>query len=373
MRIGIDSRLPTYQMGGISQYVLHLLPALAELDTGHEYVIYHSRKESRSFVPDDDSFSRSNLWTPCHHRWERWGIAAEIARDKLAVFHSPDFIPPEGGANHLVITVHDLTFLYYPDFLTRESRRYYNDQIEWAVRTADHISADSEATRQDLLTLLSVPPEKVTTIHLAANPLYLQPPDLVAVRSTIETLGLTPGFVLAVGTLEPRKNLGTLVQAMAILRQEREIERPLVLAGRKGWHYEALFELIEALGLDEAVIHVQGLRDTQLQHLYAAAGVLATPSYYEGFGLPPLEAMHVGCPVLVSDRGSLPEIVGVDGWKLDPDDVVGWANALEAVLTDDDLRKTMVTAGRRQAQTFRWEKTAAATQAIYEQVAGVVR
>ena len=173
MRIGIDLRLPTYQMGGISQYALHLLPALASLETNHTFIVFHSRKEKRSFLPSGaKQFVRKNFWTPCHHRLERWSLGTEILPYGLDVFHSPDFIPPAWGAKRKIITIHDLNFVYYPQFLTAESRRYYLDQIQWAAETADHISADSEATRIDIIKMFGVPEQKVTTVYLAANPIY---------------------------------------------------------------------------------------------------------------------------------------------------------------------------------------------------------
>lgn len=365
MHIGIDCRLPTYQMGGISQYTIHLIQALGDLRGASHFRIFHSHREKRSFVPDHTMFSRSNLFTPCHHRSERLTLAAELFRYELDVFHSPDFIPPVAGAKRRIITVHDLTFLYYPEFLTPESRRYYLDQIGWAVRAANHIIADSEATRRDLISLLGVAANKVTTIYLAANPIHSHTFAQEDIENTVEALKVGRGFVLAVGTLEPRKNIPMLLNAYKQLRTKHHITTPLVLVGSRGWLDMEIFQTIGQLDLGDHVLHLSGLTDIQLAHLYRAAGVLAFPSFYEGFGLPALEAMHASCPVIVSNRGSLPEVVGNSAIMLDPDDVEGWISGLWHVLSDREYAQTLKTAGLIQAQQFSWAKTAAATAAVY--------
>lgn len=369
MQIGIDCRLPTYRMGGISQYTIHLIQALGKLAGDESFTIFHSRKESRSFLPpDNERFGRRDLWTPCHHRFERQALALELLPHRLDVYHSPDFIPPAAGAKRRVITVHDLTFLFYSEFLTAESRRYYSDQIEWAVAAADHIMADSEATRRDLIDVLGVTPAKVTTVHLAANPVYAVDYSEAAVERTLAEYGLGRGFILFVGTLEPRKNLVTLLRAYDQLRRTSDIDVPLVLVGGKGWIYDEIFQTIESLALTDHVIHLSGVPDEKLARLYRAAGVLAIPSHYEGFGLPALEAMHGGCPVVASTRGSLPEVVGEAAISLEPDDVDAWAGALARVLSDPATAERMRAAGLAQAARFSWDKTAAATLAIYRAV-----
>ncbi|CUS02219.2 putative glycosyltransferase [Candidatus Promineifilum breve] len=365
MHIGIDCRLPTYRMGGISQATIYLIQALGALAGEERYTIFHKRGEARSFLPDNNGFSRSNLWTPCHHPLERYSLAVELTGRGLDVIHSPDFIPPILPGARRVITVHDLTFLYYPQFLTAESRRYYADQIAWAVKVADHIIADSHATRADLINLLGVAPEKVTTIHLAANPIFSNPYAAEDIDRTLTTFNLTRGFILTVGTLEPRKNLETLFAVYHRLRAEKGINVPLVLVGGKGWNDAAIYEAIARLGLADHVLHLSGVADVQLAHLYHAAGVLAFPSHYEGFGLPALEAMLCDCPVVASDRGSLPEVVGDAALSLDPNDVAAWVEALQRVLADDGLADGLRRAGRAQAQQFSWAKTAAATLAVY--------
>ncbi|MGB1253119.1 MAG: glycosyltransferase family 4 protein [Candidatus Promineifilaceae bacterium] len=365
MRIGIDLRLPHYQMGGISQYALHLLPALAALDADNAYTVLQMRKDAVLRVPDVDNFRRANLLTPCHHRLERWALSAELIPHHLDVFHSPDFIPPQWGGRRQIITVHDLNFLYYPQYLTAESRAYYNDQIRWAVTRADAISADSHHTRQDLIEQLDVPPEKVTTVHLAANPIYELAYDSAEIGRTLAKHNLPNDFLLFVGTIEPRKNVPTLLRAYYDLRHDAGFDLPLVLVGRRGWLSDDVFELIDQLQLQESVRHLTGVFDEQLAHLYHAASMLILPSHYEGFGLPPLEAMHCGCPVVTSDRGSLPEIVGDAGFLLDADDIPQWVDTLYHVLHDSDAREKMIARGYQQAQTFSWDNAARQTLNLY--------
>ena len=367
MNIGIDCRLPTYQMGGISQYTIHLIQALGKLVGEDHYKIFHSRKEKRTFLPKQgDGFSRSDLFTPCHHRTERYALALELVNHRLDVFHSPDFIPPRFGAARRIITVHDLNFMYFPELLTPQSRRYYSGQIEWAVESADHIIADSEATRVDLIDLLGVYPQKVTTIHLAANPIFSQIYSEQDIQQTTHFYDIGTGFILTVGTLEPRKNITILLRAYKRLREDFSISVPLVLVGAKGWLFESIFHLISDLDLVEHVIHLSGVPDIQLAHLYRAAAVFAFPSLYEGFGLPALEAMHGGCPVVASDRGSLPEVIGEAGILLEPDNLDSWTQTLYTVLTQNELSDQLRKAGFDQARKFTWEKTATATRAIYE-------
>jgi len=366
MRIGIDARIIAYRRGGIANYVRHLIPALAALDPETDYrVLRHRRDRTRSEA--GPNVRRATVWTPCHHRLERWALGVEITPLRLDLLHSPDFIPPAFGARHFVITVHDLNFLYYPQFLTAESRRYYNDQIAWAVAHADHILADSEATRADLIRLLHVPPEKVTTVHLGIDPVFRPlPPD--PVRETLARYGLTPGYLLFVGTLEPRKNLPGLLTAYRILLDRVKPSPPLVIVGSRGWLYEAIYARVESLRLENHVRFVYDVADDDLPALYNGAALLVMPSFYEGFGLPALEAQACGTPVVISDRGSLPEVAGDAAVTVNPDDPEDIAAGIARVLGDPGLQAALRAAGPAHAARFTWEQAARGTLSVYRQI-----
>jgi glycosyltransferase involved in cell wall biosynthesis len=363
MRIGIDARIVHYARGGISSYVRRLLRALADLDPEGEYVVLHSRKDRDPPLPGPGFVSVPCL-TPSHNRLERWALGMELARLGLDLLHTTDFIPPAFGYRRSVITVHDLNFLHYPQFLTAESRRYYNRQIEWATRRADHVLVDSRATAADLVSLLDVPPAKVTVVHLAAGPSF-RPFVEAEVRARLVRYGLQPGYLLFVGTLEPRKNLPGLLEAYRILVDDGVTPADLVIVGGKGWLYDDVFERVGALALGDRVHFLDGVTDADLPVLYNGAAVLAMPSFYEGFGLPALEAMSCGTPVVVADRASLPEVVGEAALLIDPDAPDELGRALARVLTDAGLRDLLRTRGLAQAARFSWKETARRTLDVY--------
>ena len=361
MNIALDARLIYYQRGGIGQYILHLVQEFARLTPGNNLTILRSRKESG---PLASGFRDVPLWTPPHNRFEQTTLPVELARLRIDLLHSPDFIPPFRGHFRRLITVHDLTFLYYPQFLTAESRRYYNAQIERAVRSADHISADSTNTKDDLVRLLSVPPDKVTVVLLAHDPAY-QPLDASVCAPVLARHQLKPGYILFTGTLEPRKNVTGLLTAYRALCDRQPSTRPLVLAGRRGWLYDEIFARIATLKLGSRVHFVENAPNEDLAALYNSARLLVLPSFYEGFGLTVLEAMACGTPVVCSGCGSLPEVAGDAALLVNPDDLDGLASAMERVLEDEALRAQMRSRGLAQAARFSWEKTARETLGLY--------
>ena len=264
MRIGIDSRLLFYESGGISQYIRSLVTSLTTIDLENEYRVFCSGKDPNNYIPQGaENFKKKVLWTPSHHRLEGWTLSIELVRHSLDLFHSPDFIPPRFGAKRMIITVHDLNFLFFPEFLDKSSLRYYAGQIRTAINRADHIVADSHHTRYDLIESLDVPKTKVTTIHLAANPIFLQDLTAEEVAETLSLYNLPKGFILFVGTISPRKNPQLLIDTYKILLNEAGIDVPLVIVGRKGWQAEEFFDNVSKMDLQEKVIHLDMVSDSK--------------------------------------------------------------------------------------------------------------
>jgi glycosyltransferase involved in cell wall biosynthesis len=366
VKIGIDARLLYYQRGGIAQYTRRLIHELLQLDrAGESYLVLASRKDAS---PPGGPRARSvKLWTPPHNRFEQLILPIELARLRLDLLHSPDFIPPFSAHFRRVITVHDLNFLLYPEFLTADSRRYYNAQINRAVAVADHILADSHATANDLVRHLGVPEDKISVVWLAAKEVYRRlPPDVV--QEQLARHCLTPGYVLFTGTLEPRKNLPGLLRAYHSLLARLTDIPPLLIAGRCGWLYDEIWAQVERLELGRRVHFVENPEDEELAILYNGASVLVLPSFYEGFGLPVLEAMACGTPVIAANRASLPEIAGGAALLVEPEDIDALAEALRHVLTEAALRARLIEAGLVQAARFSWAATARQTLAVYRRV-----
>ena len=360
MRIALDARLLYYQQAGIAQYTQRLLAALAEIDHQNDYLVLQSRKDRRRII-GAPNFRRHPLWTPPHHRLEQLTLPLELAPLRLDVLHSPDFIPPLRRNCRAVITVHDLAFLLFPGLLTAESQRYYG-QIRQAVHSAEAIIAVSESTKRDLIAHTAAPAAKITVVYEAAGPAFRPVTDATALTAVRQKYALPPDFVLFVGTIEPRKNLTTLLKAFHVSRFTFHVPT-IVIAGKRGWLYEET--IAQARELGTAVQFIGGVPPEDLPALYSAARLFVLPSVYEGFGLPVLEAMACGTPVVCSNASSLPEVAGDAALLVEPHDVDGLAAALQRALGDEALRRQMIARGLTQAARFSWAKAAQETLAIY--------
>lgn len=372
LRIGIDSRLLRYRSGGISRYILGLLSGLAEVVSQERVVVLNALRGKGIPTSPDHRFPTVTCATPPHNRFERWSLAVEVARLRLDLLHSPDFITPARilDRSRRVITVHDLAFLRYPELLTDDSRRYYG-QIFRAVEEADAIIAVSNHTKQDLVELTEASEERIVVVPEASSPAFRPIEDRRSVEDTLDQLSVREPYFLYVGTIEPRKNLVSLTHAYRqfLDRHKNPATAPdLVLAGARGWLYDEVFESIDRLGIGDRVRHISRPSEADLVALMNGAVALVMPSRYEGFGLPVLEAMSCGTPVCASDVSALPELVGDAGLLVDPDDLEGWAAALMRLNQDEVLRQDLSQKGLRRAAGFSWTKAAGQTLELYRKL-----
>jgi glycosyltransferase involved in cell wall biosynthesis len=266
-----------------------------------------------------------------------------------------------------VLTIHDLIFLLFPEYHLPLNKWFLNSFVPLFIRRADAIIAVSKCTKGDLIRYYSVPSEKIKVIYEGVDARFqpvTEPDALARVRAIY---GLPERFILYVGTIEPRKNLSTLLEAYKLLREEG-LEHRLVIVGRKGWLYKGFFQRLRELGLEGEVIFPGFVPDGDLPALYSAADLFVFPSLYEGFGLPVLEAMACGTPVIASNSSSLPEVIEDAGIMVDPLDVGALLRAIELILRDERMRREMRARGLEQAAKFSWERAARETLEVYRSV-----
>jgi glycosyltransferase involved in cell wall biosynthesis len=335
-------------------------------DGGDEFCLLASRKGLWQGAPPE-GMSTHTLWTPPHHPWEQWSLPLELAFAPLDILHSPDFIPPFRTRCPVVITVHDLDFLRYPETKSADALHYYR-QVGRAVAEAEGVIAVSETTKRDMVELLGVPPERVDVVYHGVSSYYRPLESREEAQTFCGEHGLPETFILWVSTIERRKNLACLLQALAQTDLPPSLQR-LVLVGSQGWRAEESLVLIDELGLRERTTLYGPATREELLYLYNAAWVLVYPSFYEGFGLPPLEAMACGTPVISSTTPALREVLGDTPLFCNPNDPASLSQQLERLAQSDDLRCQLRDAGLGHAAGFRWEKAARETLDVYHKAA----
>jgi glycosyltransferase involved in cell wall biosynthesis len=372
VRITIDYTSAMRQHAGVGRYTRNLVGALAQLDGENRYTLFCAG-EGPSKAEWPANFSVRTTSVPERFLTAGWHklrlpIPAERIAGPADIFHSPDFTLPPLRSAAGVVTIHDLSFLKLPQCADPGLRDYLTERVPVSVARAARVLADSGNTRRDILELLGTPGDKVSVVYAGVETRFQPVRDSQRLAQVRDRYQLPELFVLFVGTIEPRKNLSRLISAYAEIRRQTGLPHQLVISGSKGWLYEDLFAQITREGLGQDVLFPGFVSDEDLPALYSLADLLAFPSLYEGFGLPPLEAMACGTPVVASRNSSLPEVLGNAAVFVDAEDVAGLADAMARVLGDAALRVRLTGLGLAQAARFTWEDAARQLVSAYEAV-----
>jgi glycosyltransferase involved in cell wall biosynthesis len=382
MLIALDARSLLEPLTGVGYYTYNLLWHILEQDNQNDYLLMGPpglrRNLIRARLPREEKIFRLQHATT--GRAERRSTYERLKtsilygpnaffriyhlRRRANLFFGPNFLGFFSSSLSTVITVHDVSYLLYPDCIAKKTLRILQRYMPKHLDRTDRIIAVSKNTKKDLVRLCGVPEEKISVIYPGYNSELFKPAKIEQ-QVLSDRFALEPGYILYVGTIEPRKNLVTLLEAYQLLGQ-RGITTPLVLCGPIGWKSEAFFATLRTLG-STASVRLLGYVDEQsLPLLYNGASCFVFPSLYEGFGLPVLEAMACGCPVVSTGVSAIPEVVGEAGLLLeDPKDKNLLAEAVSRILGDQDLRAELGAEGIKQASNFSWRKTARETMKIF--------
>lgn len=377
MRIGIDVTSALTQGGGIGRYTRELVQAVVELNSENQFRLFSAKPPAALPVANPIPKAKNVTFCPAplderwlYRLWYRLRLPFPVqwVTGSLDLFHSPDFVlPPVLGAIPTLLTVHDLSFIHFPETFPQRLVSYLNQVVPWSVGRASHILADSEATKHDLTTLWQVPPEKISVLYSGVHERFQPVHDGQKVTAVRQKYQLQDGpYVLSVGTLQPRKNYQMLIRAFQPLADK--LPHHLVISGGKGWLFDEMLAEIERQGLTGRVHFIGFVDDADLPTLYSEASLFVFPSLYEGFGLPLLEAMGCGTAVLTSNSSSLPEVAGEAAWQLNPQDQPAWTEAIYTLLTDLQLQNKLITAGFANVRRFSWQQSAQQLIAIYRRL-----
>lgn len=371
LKVAIDIQSTVSRAAGVGRYTRNLVRQLgAQAGTDRLVLFYFDFKRAGDPFPVSGAAFRAERRIPGRLVQAAWKIVSWPPFDRLAgeadVYHFPNFIRPPLRRGRSVVTIHDLSFLRFPETAEKRNLAYLKKRISGTVRAADAIVTGSEFSAGEIEELLGVPRSKIHPIHDGLAE-HIRPPGAGEVAELRSRLDLDRPYLLHVGTLEPRKNIPFLVE---IFERLRNFDGCLVLAGMKGWSFEPILRRIESSRLARRIRRLDYVADGDLPALYAGAELFVFPSLYEGFGFPPLEALAVGTPVLASRRGSLPEVLGEAAELIGDFDAALWAERIENLISDPAARERARTAGRDRALGFSWRETARRTWDLYRHLGG---
>lgn len=355
MKIGIDIQTTLGQKTGFGFYVDNLVKYLKKIDQKNQYFLFKPQ-------------SQEDLSAPQRFIWDQFSVPRYARAAQVDILHQPCFSAPVFYQGKVIVTVHDLIALLYGKDIPFFSRQFFGRWMPFTYNWADKIICDSENTKNDVIKFLRIPENKLTVIYLSSGEEYSQDIKSSQIEAIKKKYKTGQKYLLHTGTLNPRKNLSFLIKVFSQVVKSHP-DYNLVLTGKKGWYFEGLFTLTKQLGLEDKIIFTGYVADEDKPVLYKGAKIFLFPSLYEGFGLPPLEAMNLAVPVVSSNTSSLPEIVGEGGILLSPNDEYAWVRAIKQLLKDSKFAHLYSRKALQQAKNFSWEKCARETINVYNEVA----
>jgi glycosyltransferase involved in cell wall biosynthesis len=377
MRIGIDVSRTVEESTGVGYYAKHLVHALAGIDPENDYLLYgifydcYPEGWKKVAIPKSLNFrlhQKNSLSWLVRKRWVNAGRHKEKLLGGIDLLHSTAFTMPLVSHLKVIVTIHDLSFFVFPQHHTEANYQFVTRNVHQAARRADYIIADSESTKKDIMRFLHVPEERIEVIYLAAAEALGEKRSPDSITQIKSKYGIKKPYLLMVGSMEPRKNMTSALIAFKALKETKKIDFQFVIAGGKGWKNEAFYHLLKKLSIDEHLVLTGYVPEEDLPALYQGAEVFVYPSLYEGFGLPVLEAMSSGTPVITSNVSSLPEVAGDAALLVNPMEIFDLYKAMEALATRPELRDEFRSKGLERSEIFTWEKTARKTLEIYRKV-----
>lgn len=371
MNVGILSWMLDRKRTGVNNYLYNLIKNMVKNGKGNEIFLFHYKKS------DDPLYSHVNdviIPEMPFKLTSTIGLPKTIKNEDIDILHVPvhwyNQISPFLFNREIkkVLTIHDLTPILFPKLHTRETNLTWQTSLKLIKNQTNMIICDSVGTKNDCITHLNIPEKRLKVIPLAADEQYKPLKDINKIKEDLKReYDIDYPFILFVGTLEKRKNIPTLIKSFYKLKKSK-LNHKLVIVGGKGWKYTQIFNIIKDLNLENDVIFTDYVSDENLVKLYNAADLFVYPSLYEGFGLPPLEAMACGCPVITSNTSSLPEVVGDAGIMVDPNNSNSLAESMIKILKNNQLKEDMGRKSLERASMFSWKKTAKETWDVYKEV-----
>jgi glycosyltransferase involved in cell wall biosynthesis len=371
MRIAIDLTPIPYQKTGVGKYALGLLNALNQNDETNEYYLFVKRGFRKTLNLEADNFQVIECSNYLGLRllrllWEQLILPLQLVKMNIQVLHSIHYTLPFLAPCKTVVTFHDMTFFLFPEKHTFVKRYFFKLFIRISSKRATRLVAVSENTKKDMIELLGIRAEKISVIYETVDSRYRPIDDKHLSEELSRKYGIKKRFILYVGTLEPRKNVTFLLKAYHKLSIDYRISHQLVIVGKKGWGYKDIFSTAESLAMGDQVLFTGYVPEDELPFLYNSADLFVYPSLYEGFGIPPLEALSCGTPTISSDISSMPEVVGNAGLLVDPHNVNQLSKAMYDVLMDIELRRNLSQAGLNRAKRFAPKEIATQMLKTYE-------